>query len=414
MRILHTNEPAGRKALAAMIGRATNLERYDAVVRPVIQAVRETGDTALRACAQRWDGLQPGQPLAVHPAEMAEAWKRMSPAMRKALRRAERNIRTFCQWQMPKTWMKELEPGVRVGQKVEPLASVGCYVPGGRYPLPSTLLMTVIPAQVAGVKEIVVVSPRPQLETLAAAAMLGVKKFYRIGGAQAIAALAYGTKTVPRMDKIVGPGNSFVTAAKRSVAFDCAVDMLAGPTEALILADSGDAGWIAADLVAQAEHDEEAMSVFVTSKKKLGEAVATDAMAQAAGNEIATQALRRNGVVFITKNRKEAIAVADAIASEHVTVVDGETKGITAGSMFLGAYSAQAFGDYCAGPNHVLPTGGAARFRGGLSVCDFVKVVSVQRISKSGARSLAPFAVHLAEAEGLSAHAGSARARSRC
>lgn len=414
MRVLQVGDAAGRKALAAMVRRGTNLERYEGVVRPVIASVRESGDAALRTCAERWDGLALGQLLAVSTEEMAAAWKQISPGTRKALQRAEKNIRKFCEWQMPKSWMKELEAGVRVGQRVEPLASVGCYVPGGRYPLPSTLLMTVIPAQVAGVKEIVVASPKPKLETLAAAAMLGVKKFYRVGGAQAIAALAYGTKTVARVEKIVGPGNSFVTAAKKLVAFDCAIDMLAGPTEALILANSGDPRLIAADLVAQAEHDVEAASVFVTSKKKLGEAVAAAAMLQARGNAVATEALERNGVVFVAKNRAEAMAVANAIASEHVTVIDGKSDGITAGSMFLGEGSAQAFGDYCAGPNHVLPTGGAARFRGGLSVCDFVKVVSVQQVSKSGARRLAPIAIRLAEAEGLAAHAESARVRSRC
>jgi histidinol dehydrogenase len=274
------------------------------------------------------------------------------------------------------------------------------------------MLMTVIPAQVAGVPEITVVSPRPAKETLAAAALLGVRTFYRIGGAQAIGALAYGTKSVSRVDKIVGPGNSYVTTAKKIVAFDCAIDMLAGPTEALIVSHTGNPIFIAADLVAQAEHDPETSVVFVTTSAKLAKEVAKQCSRLAGGNSIALEALKRNGLAIVTRKKVEAIDIANAIASEHTTVESGDAAKIkSAGSIFIGDYSAQPLGDYASGPNHVLPTGGSARFRGGLSVNDFLKVVTVQEISRIGLRTLGPSVVHLAEAEGLEAHAQAVKVR---
>ena len=233
--------------------RGQKLDALEPRVRRIVHSVRKDGDRALRQYAKTWDGLGDGDSIRVPESEMRAAWKASSPELRSALETAAGNIRSFCEWQKPTEW-ERTKQGRRLGQLVRPLSSVGCYVPGGRYPLPSTLLMTVIPAQVAGVKDIRVVSPRPAQATLAAAAMLGVREFYRIGGAQAIAALAYGTKSVPRVDKIVGPGNLFVTTAKKIVAFDCAIDFLAGPTEALILCDEGDPSFIASDLVAQAEH----------------------------------------------------------------------------------------------------------------------------------------------------------------
>jgi len=272
--------------------------------------------------------------------------------------------------------------------------------------------MTVTPAQVAGVKNIAVASPRPAAETLAAAALLGVENFYRVGGAQGIAALAYGTETMRRVDKIVGPGNSYVTAAKKLVAFDCAIDFLAGPTEVVVVSDDGDPALLAADLVAQAEHDPEAMSIFVTSSAALGRAVALEARKQAAGNAIAQQSLQQRGVVLVAGSHAQALEIANAIAPEHITVSGKDVSAIrNAGSIFLGDYSPQALGDYASGPNHVLPTGGVARFRGGLSVLDFVKVISVQEASREGLRGIAPVVETLAEAEGLKAHAASVRAR---
>jgi histidinol dehydrogenase len=273
--------------------------------------------------------------------------------------------------------------------------------------------MTVIPAHVAGVKAIRVVSPRPAVETLAAAFFMGVTEFYRIGGAQAIAALAYGTRSVPRVDKIVGPGNLYVTAAKKMVAFDCSIDFLAGPTEVVIVSDNGEPGFIAADLVAQAEHDPEASSIFITTSKELSAAVSERLEAMSAANETAQASLARNGAIILADSRERALEFANRIAPEHITVSEDMLDGIeNAGSIFIGDYSPQAAGDYASGPNHVLPTGGVARFRGGLSVQDFVKIISVQHLTRSSLARIAPAVVTLAEAEGLKAHAESIRVRS--
>jgi histidinol dehydrogenase len=265
---------------------------------------------------------------------------------------------------------------------------------------------------VAGVSEIRVVSPNPQPATLAAAALLGVRECYRVGGAQAIAALAYGTESVPRVQKIVGPGNSFVTAAKKLVAFDCSIDMLAGPTETVIFLDSGNATFIAADLIAQAEHDPEALSVFITTSRELALAVARETTRLAAKNAIARAAWENNGSMLLAASHKEGIEWANRIAPEHITVASEDLRAVrSAGSIFIGDYSAQSAGDYASGPNHVLPTGGSAHFRGGLSVLDFIKVITVQELSERGARHLAPTVVQLAELEGLHAHAQSMRMR---
>ena len=378
----------------------------------IVTDVRRRGDQALRRYGERWDGLLRGEPLQVSSTVLSEALDSVSQEFRSALESAAGNIRQFCEWQMPRKFTRQMQPGVAVGQVVRPLDSVGCYVPGGRCPLPSSLLMTVIPAQVAGVRRIAVASPRPAQETLAAAALLGVETFFRIGGAQAIAAFAYGTESVPRVDKIVGPGNSFVTAAKKQVAFDCAIDMLAGPTEVAIVSDAGRAEFIAADLVAQAEHDPQALAVFITCSPELAHAVADQVRKLARGNATAEQSLRANGVILVAGSKAEALEIANAIAPEHITVSRQDVAAITnAGSIFVGDYSPQALGDYACGPNHVLPTGGSARFRGGLSVLDFVKIISVQEVSRAGLERAAPVVETLATAEGLMAHAASVRAR---
>ena len=388
------------------------LARVEKQVRRIVDDVRKNGDRVLRLYAEKWDGLKPKQPLRVPRAEMEQSWSAVSEEFRQALQVAATNIRQYCEAQKPEAWQRSFVAGVEVGQVVRPLESAGCYVPGGRYPLPSTLLMTVIPAQVAGVEKICVASPRPAQETLAAAAFLGVRDFYRMGGAQAIAALAYGTKSVPRVTKIVGPGNLYVTAAKKQVAFDCAIDFLAGPTEVVIVSDTGNASFIAADLVAQAEHDPEAIAIFITTRKKLAAQVAKEIEVASAKNEIAETSLRSNGAILLAKSPGEAMEWANRIAPEHITVSEDYLPGVrNAGSIFIGDYSAQAAGDYASGPNHVLPTGGAARFRGGLGVQDFVKTISVQQLSSQGLRQIASFVVTLAEAEGLKAHAESIRVR---
>jgi histidinol dehydrogenase len=384
--------------------RGQKLDALEPRVRRIVQSVRREGDRALRRYAERWDGLKSRARMRVSETEMQAALKSSSRELRAALAAAAANIRNFCEWQRPREW-ERLRQGRRLGQLVRPLSSVGCYVPGGRYPLPSTLLMTVIPAQVAGVKDIRVVSPRPAQATLAAAALLGVREFYCIGGAQAIAALAYGTKSVPRVNKIVGPGNLFVTTAKKLVAFDCAIDFLAGPTEGLVLCDDGEPSFIASDLVAQTEHDPEALVLLITQSRKLARSVVESVASLARGNAIASQSIRKHGAVLLAESLKQALDWTNRIAPEHLTTTRENLPDITSvGSIFLGDYSAQAAGDYGSGPNHVLPTGGVARFRGGLSVLDFVKVITVQELSRAGLRKIAPSILTLAEAEGLKAH----------
>lgn len=392
---------------------ATDLARVEKQVRRIVADVRKNGDLALRRYAEKWDGLNAKQPLRVTDAELEQAWNAVSDQFKHALETAAANIQQYCEWQMPQPWRNAVSPGIQVGQVVRPLQSAGCYVPGGRYPLPSTMLMTVIPAQVAGVKEIRAVSPRPAPETLAAAHFLGVREFYRIGGAQAIAALAYGTASVPRVDKIVGPGNLFVTAAKKLVAFDCGIDFLAGPTEVVIVSERGDARFIAADLVAQSEHDPDTLAVFITASAALAEHVAAEVKSSAANNEIARKSLKDNGAILLAASHDQALEFANRIAAEHITVSEEDLAHIrNAGSIFVGDYSPQAAGDYAAGPNHVLPTGGVARFRGGLGVQDFVKTISVQQLSRDGLDRIGAAVITLAEAEGLKAHAESIRVRS--
>ena len=392
--------------------RATALARVEKQVKRIVDDVRKNGDRALRRYAERFDGLRPRQPFQVAESEMEQAWNTSAAEFKQALKSAAGNIRRYCEWQKPQEWRHNAADGIQVGQVVRPLRSAGCYVPGGRYPLPSTMLMTVIPAQVAGVDEIRVVSPRPARETLATAFFLGVREFYRIGGAQAIAALAYGTKSVPRVDKIVGPGNLFVTAAKKQVAFDCGIDFLAGPTEVVIVSERGNPQFIAADMVAQAEHDPDALAIFITSSHELAQAVGLAVKAAAEKNEIARASLKTNGAALVTQTHEQALEFANRIAAEHITVDEEDLESIrNAGSIFVGDYSPQAAGDYASGPNHVLPTGAAARFRGGLGVQDFVKMISVQHLSQQGLGQIAPAVVTLAEAEGLKAHAESIRVR---
>jgi histidinol dehydrogenase len=330
-----------------------------------------------------------------------------------ALTRAAEQIRSFAVEQLPASWSYSTVEGLITGQLVRALGAVGCYVPSGRHPLPSTLLMTAIPAQVAGVTRIVIVSPKPAPETLAAAHLLGITEFYRLGGAHAVAALAYGTKRIERVDKIVGPGNLFVTAAKRLVAFDCAIDMLAGPTEAVVTSEVGRPADIASDLVAQAEHDPEALSILITTNSELAKEVIAETKARSRNNAVARAALDRSGLVIIATNVDEAHAITNRLAPEHLTVDAARDLDWVenAGSVFVGRWSAQPMGDYISGPNHTLPTGGMARVRGGLSVNDFVKLITVQQYSAQGIKALGPQATLLAEAEGLVGHAEAIRVR---
>jgi histidinol dehydrogenase len=412
---------AATRTLAALERRGgAALDAVMPAVRRIVTDVRKRGDRALLQYAQKFDGLV-GRgatnvaALRVTPVEMAAAWKALDPGLRDALRTATAQIREFAWRQTPESWNGAPTPGLKTGQLVRPLGSVGCYVPSGRHPLPSTLLMTAIPAQAAGVKRIVVVSPKPAPETLAAADLLGITEFYRLGGAHAVAALAYGTASLPRVDKIVGPGNLYVTAAKRMVAFDCAIDMLAGPTEIVVASELGDPADIASDLVAQAEHDPEALAILVTTREDLARAVMDETRARSRKNPVARESLKRNGMVFIAGSRAEAEEITNRLAPEHLTVDSASDLAWVenAGSVFVGRWSAQPMGDYISGPNHTLPTGGMAQVRGGLSVNDFVKLITVQEYSKQGLDALGPKAMLLAEAEGLQGHAEAIKARLR-
>jgi histidinol dehydrogenase len=422
MKLIRTKGRVARAAaetLAALERRGgAALDSVMPAVKRIVTDVRRRGDGALLRYAAEFDGLSGADgtkiaALRVTPEEMAAAWKALDPALRDALRTAAAQIRGFAKRQMPKTWNFAPMRGLRTGQIVRPLASVGCYVPSGRHPLPSTLLMTAIPAQVAGVKRIAVVSPKPAAETLAAAQLLGITEFYRLGGAHAVAALAYGTATLPRVDKIVGPGNLYVTAAKRMVAFDCAIDMLAGPTEIVVMSERGNAADIASDMVAQAEHDPEALAIFVTTREDLARAVIAETKIRSRENAVAREALRRNGVVILAGLVEETREITNRLAAEHLTVdAASDVEWVeNAGSVFVGRWSAQPMGDYISGPNHTLPTGGMARVRGGLSVNDFVKLITVQEYTAEGVRELGPKAALIAEAEGLMGHAEAIRVR---
>jgi histidinol dehydrogenase len=416
MRLVRT-EGRGGKQTRQMLSElelrgAQNTARTMPVVERIVRDVRKGGDQALRRYAAKLDGLTAQQPLKISRAEMEQAWEATPKPLKAALETAAGNIRRFAERQMPKEW-SATSAGLTTGQRVRPLGAVGCYVPSGRYPLPSTLLMTVIPAQVAGVQRIVAVSAKPAKETMAAAALLGIHEFYRIGGAQAIAALAYGTPSVPRVDKIVGPGNWYVTAAKKMVAFDCAIDMLAGPTEIVVTSESGDPAGIAADLVAQAEHDPEALAILITTNSSLAQAVVKNVAQRVKTNSIAKQAMERNGLAVIAGTVDEAREITNRLAPEHLSV-DGNEDLVwvrNAGSVFVGRYSPQPMGDYVSGPNHTLPTGGVAQVRGGLSVMDFLKLITVQEYTLAGLRKLGPAAITLANAEGLHGHAEAVRAR---
>jgi len=419
MKLLSISHRGGHKQLAALFARrALTYEHAIPAARRIIQAVRAAGDASLRRYATRFDGLSSQSQLLITKEELSTAWTNAPANFKRALETAAKNIRTFAERQRPKEWDIAPIRGLSVGQRVRPLDAVGCYVPSGRYPLPSTLLMTAIPAQVAGVQRIVVVSPKPAPETLAAAAMLGITEFYRIGGAQAIAALAYGTETIASVDKIVGPGNAYVTAAKKLVAFDCAplecaIDMLAGPTEIVVTSENGNPAWIAADLVAQAEHDPDAVAIFVTTTATLASAVVAEITRQSRSNPVARESLRRNGIAIVAQSIDEAREITNRLAPEHLTVdTTADLEWVrNAGSVFVGPYSAQPLGDYVSGPNHTLPTSGRARVRGGLSVSDFLKIITVQEYQPDSLAKFGPTAITLAAAEGLRGHAESIRMR---
>jgi histidinol dehydrogenase len=405
-----------RKAVELLLARrAQRLGQAERVVAPILEAVRKRGDGALVDYARRLDGLQ-AKTVRIDPGDLAAAADLLAEDFRAAVELASGHIWEFAAKQLPRPWRRRVRPGLSVGQIVRPLDSVAAYIPGGRHPLPSTLLMTVIPAQVAGVKTISAACPARDPALLGTAGILGLRNFFRMGGAQAIAAFAFGTETVPRANRIVGPGNIYVAAAKKLLAGEVGIDFVAGPTEVVILAAAGNPAWIAADLLAQAEHDADATALLLTNSAALARRVVREVTRQLAdlpAPAVARASLANNGAAVVTRSLQEAVEIANRFAPEHLVVPEESflDQVSSAGSVFIGPWSPEAAGDYASGPNHVLPTGGAAALRGGLSAADYVKVIAVQELNRRGLQHLSRAITALARAEGLEAHARSIEVR---
>ncbi len=410
MRILES-QSVGR----LLARRGARMAEAEAAVRPILDAVRRRGDRALLEYARQFDGFT-GTSVRVPEPALLVAELSLSAEFRAAVETAAANIRAFAESQMPTEWTVRPQPGLRLGQIVRPIQAVAAYIPAGRYPLPSTVMMTTIPAQVAGVRYICVACPKPAAEVYGTAFQLGVSHVFQMGGAQAIAAFAFGTRTVPPVDRIVGPGNIYVAAAKKLLAGEVGIDFVAGPTEILIISAEGDPRHLAADLLAQAEHDADATAILLTTSKRLAIAVVQEVDRQLASlptAAVARKSIARNSAVILVRSLEEAVEISNRFAPEHLSIPDRTLLPAIrhAGSVFIGPYSPEAAGDYASGPNHVLPTAGAARIRGGLSVTDFLKVISVQELSPAALARLAPAITTLARAEGLDAHARSVEVR---
>jgi histidinol dehydrogenase len=404
------------KAMGGLLARrAARFNEAEEIVRPILETVRTQGDKGLLALARKFDNLE-RKSVRVPVEELAEAASRLTPEFRSAVEVAAHNVRRFAERQLPAEYTGNFGPGLRLGQIVRPLDTVGCYIPAGRYPLPSTVIMTAVPAKVAGVKNICIACPRPVTEVYGTAHILGIDQVFQMGGAQAIAAFAFGTKTVPRADRIVGPGNIYVAAAKKLLAGDVGIDFVAGPTEILIIATEGDPRFIAADMLAQAEHDTDAAAILLTKTVRFATQVAKEIERQLKTlptAAVARKAIDKNSAIIIVRNLDEAADLSNAFAPEHLSLHHEELlpKIQHAGSVFLGPWSPEAAGDYASGPNHVLPTSGVARLRGGLSAADYVKVISTQQLDSRALARLAPAITTLARAEGLEAHARSVEVR---
>jgi histidinol dehydrogenase len=408
MRILKLSGAVEKRLLAARERRDVLAEKVSA---KIIADVRRSGDAALFSWTKKLDGINLARDgMWVPQRDIEAAQTSVSADFLRAVKHAMANVRKVAEKQLPRKWWFEVEPGVSIGQMVRPIETIGCYIPGGKATLLSTLVMTAVPAQVAGAKRIVTVCSRPNDELLAAAGILGLSEIARVGGAQAVAALAYGTKTIPRVDKIFGPGNRFVTAAKQLVSHDCAIDLPAGPTEAIVIASQGNASWIAADLLAQAEHAPDAVSIFVTTSARLAREVQGEVAEQLKNlpeTNPANVSLKTTGAILLAASADAAFHFVNRFAPEHLSLPEGRSaleKISAAGTVFIGPWGAQPLGDYASGSNHVLPTGGWARRRGGLSAADFVKCISVQTISRQGFKRLAGDVRVLARAENLRAH----------
>jgi histidinol dehydrogenase len=427
MRRLATRQPDFEARLSELLAFETAQDpQVDALVASILSDVKSRGDAALLEHTRRLDNVQ-AQTMAeleVGKEECAEALARLPQSRRSALETAARRVRDYHEQQRAQSWTVSDDDGNELGQKVTPLDRVGVYVPGGKAAYPSSVIMNVMPAKVAGVAEVVMAVPTPRGErnplVLAAAALCGVDRVFTIGGAQAIGALAYGTERVPAVDKIVGPGNAYVAAAKRRVFGIVGIDMVAGPSEILVVADgTNNADWIAMDLFSQAEHDELAQAILLSADRAFIEAVAASIERQLPSlprREVIAQALSRRGALIEARDLDEVCDVVNRIAPEHLELALADAEALLprvrhAGAIFVGGYASEALGDYCAGPNHVLPTSRTARFSSPLGVYDFQKRSSVIRISRAGAVKLGAVAAELARGEGLEAHARSAEFR---
>jgi histidinol dehydrogenase len=415
MRILKLTPQTERWLLARRAQQDAEAHR---IAAEIVQDVRKRGDAALFAYTRKLDDTDLAKTgVWIGKKEIRAARKATNVKFLKAIEKAAENVRRVSEKQLPRPWKVETRPGVKIHQVVRPIETIGCYIPGGRYSLVSTLVMTVVPAKLAGVPNVVAVCPKPNPELLATAGMLGIERIARIGGAQAIAAMAYGTKSVPRVEKIFGPGNKYVTAAKQIVSNDCAIDLPAGPTEAIVFAERGNASWIAADLLAQAEHAKDAASFLVTTSRSLASEVQRDIQTQLKKmpNSMAHCSTQAAGAILVAESTAQACEFINRFAPEHLSLPEDSEKLLgeirASGTIFVGPWGAQPLGDYATGSNHVLPTGGWARMRGGLSTADFVKCISVQTITSKGFLKLAEAVETLAEAEGLMAHRNAVRVR---
>ncbi|GFO84098.1 histidinol dehydrogenase [Anaerostipes butyraticus] len=427
MRILKVNEDSIENILSDLLKRSpNNYDGYQETVDEIIANVKADGDQAVFDYTKRFDGAEiTKENILVTEEEIKEAYDQVDDQLIEVIRKAIKNIREFHEKQVQNSWFETREDGVMLGQKVMPMESCGVYVPGGKAVYPSSVLMNIVPAHVAGVKNIIMTTPpgkdgKVTANTLVAAKEAGAGAVYKVGGAQAIAALAFGTESIPKVDKIVGPGNIFVALAKKSVYGNVSIDSIAGPSEILVLADeTANPRYVAADLLSQAEHDEMASAILVTTSEELAQKVSEEVdgfLNQLSRKEIMEKSLESFGYILIAKDIKEAVDVANSIASEHLEIMtdnpfDVMTRIKNAGAIFIGAYSCEPLGDYFAGPNHVLPTNGTAKFFSPLSVDDFIKKSSVVYYSREALEPVHKDIEFFAKQEELTAHANSMRVR---
>ncbi len=426
MRIIELDEKKKNHILTELLQRSpNNYSAYESTVNEILEAVRTGGDAAVFAYTEKFDGVAlDKETIRVSEAEIEAAYAQVEESLIPIIQQAIENIRTYHEKQRQYSWFDSKQDGTMLGQKVTPLRRVGVYVPGGKAVYPSSVLMNVLPAKVAGVEEIVMVTPAPggvvNPNTLVAAREAGVDTIYKIGGAQAIAALAFGTESIPKVDKITGPGNIYVALAKKAVYGHVNIDSIAGPSEILVLADhTANPRYVAADLLSQAEHDELASAILITTSRELAEAVSKEVdemTARLSRREIIEKSLDNYGYILVVDSIQEAIETADEIASEHLEIMTENAYEVmlrirNAGAIFIGPYSSEPLGDYFAGPNHVLPTNGTAKFFSPLSVDDFVKKTSIISYTREALEPVHVDIERFAEAEQLTAHANSIRVR---